>query len=106
VHQAYGTAETGLLGYETAPGSGLALPTGVLVQVCDTDTGRPHLDDSPGQVVVTLLRPGQPLVRFGTGDLSAWILGRDGSLRLAGVLGRTGEAVKVRGLFLHPRQAA
>jgi phenylacetate-CoA ligase len=45
-------------------------------------------------------------VRFGTGDLSAWILGADGSLRLAGVLGRVGEAVKVRGVFLHPRQAA
>ncbi|HEX6970057.1 MAG TPA: AMP-binding protein [Micromonosporaceae bacterium] len=106
VLQAYGTAETGLLGYETSPGSGLALPSDVLVQVCDAETGRPHLDDTPGQVVVTLLRPDQPLVRFGTGDLSAWTLGADGSLRLAGVLGRTGEAVKVRGMFLHPRQAA
>ena len=64
------------------------------------------LDDSIGQVVVTLLRPEQPLVRFGTGDLSAWRLGADGSPRLAGVLGRIGEAVKVRGMFLHPRQAA
>jgi phenylacetate-CoA ligase len=106
VHQAYGTAETGLLGYETAPHSGLALPGGVLVQVCDPATGAPVLDDSVGQVVVTLLRPEQPLVRFGTGDLSAWRLGADSSLRLAGVLGRIGEAVKVRGMFLHPRQAA
>lgn len=106
VLQAYGTAETGLLGYETAPGSGLALPSGVLVQICDPDSGRPYLDDNPGQVVVTLLRSDQPLVRFGTGDLSAWRLGPDGSLRLAGVLGRIGEAVKVRGMFLHPRQAA
>ncbi|HEX5594471.1 MAG TPA: AMP-binding protein [Micromonosporaceae bacterium] len=105
VHQAYGTAETGLLGYETAPGSGLALPDGVLVQVCDPGTGRPNQDGSIGQIVVTLLRPEQPLVRFGTGDLSAWTLGPDGSLRLAGVLGRIGEAVKVRGMFLHPRQA-
>jgi phenylacetate-CoA ligase len=56
--------------------------------------------------VVTLLRPEQPLVRFGTGDLSAWTLGADGSPRLAGVLGRLGEAVKVRGVFLHPRHAA
>jgi phenylacetate-CoA ligase len=105
VHQAYGTAETGLLGYETSPGSGLAMPAGVLVQVCDPATGRPYADDSVGQVVVTLLRPDQPLVRFGTGDLSAWTLGPDGSLRLSGVLGRIGEAVKVRGMFLHPRQA-
>jgi len=106
VSQAYGTAETGLLGYETAPNSGLALPGGVLVQICDPATGAPVLDESVGQVVVTLLRPEQPLVRFGTGDLSAWRLGADSSLRLAGVLGRIGEAVKVRGMFLHPRQAA
>jgi phenylacetate-CoA ligase len=106
VHQAYGTAETGLLGYETAPNSGLALPNGVLVQICDPATGAPVDDDSIGQVVVTLLRPEQPLVRFGTGDLSAWRLGADSSLRLAGVVGRIGEAVKVRGMFLHPRQAA
>ena len=106
VHQAYGTAEAGLLGYETGPGSGLAVPAGVLIQVCDPDTGQPHYDDNIGQVVVTLLRPDQPLVRFGTGDLSAWTLGADGSLRLTGVLGRAGEAVKVRGVFLHPRQAA
>lgn len=106
VRQAYGTAEAGLLGYETAPGSGLAVPAGVLVQICDAATGEPYLDDRVGQVVVTLLRPDQPLVRFGTGDLSAWMLGADGSARLAGVLGRIGEAVKVRGMFLHPRQAA
>jgi phenylacetate-CoA ligase len=106
VRMAYGTAETGLLGYETAPHSGLKVPGGVLVQVCDLDTGLPRDDDGVGQVVVTLLRPDYPLTRFGTGDLSAWRVGPDGDLRLAGVLGRTGEAVKVRGMFLHPRQAA
>jgi len=103
VRMAYGTAETGLLGYETDPGAGLVVPDGVLVQVCDLDTGTP-LDEGEGQVVVTLLRPDYPLVRFGTGDLSAWIPGPDGRPRLAGVLGRVGAAVKVRGMFLHPRQ--
>ncbi|MGH3714759.1 MAG: phenylacetate--CoA ligase family protein [Micromonosporaceae bacterium] len=106
VRMAYGTAEAGLLGYETAPHSGLALPEGVLIQVCDLDSGLPRDDEQPGQVVVTLLRPEYPLTRFGTGDLSAWRVGPDGDLRLAGVLGRVGEAVKVRGMFLHPRQAA
>jgi len=103
VRMAYGTAEAGLLGYEDEPGGGLVVPDGVLVQVCDLDTGRP-LDEGEGQVVVTLLRPDYPLVRFGTGDLSAWIQGPDGRPRLAGVLGRVGAAVKVRGMFLHPRQ--
>jgi phenylacetate-CoA ligase len=106
VLQSYGTAEAGLLGYETAPRSGLAVPDDVLVEVCDLDTGAPRADDGVGQVVVTLFEPALPIVRFGTGDLSAWTVGGDGSLRLAGVLGRMGEAVKVRGLFLHPRQAA
>jgi len=102
----YGTAEAGLLGYETAPGSGLEIPEGVLVQVCDLATGLPRDDAELGQVVVTLLRSDMALVRFGTGDVSAWTLGPAGTPRLAGVLGRVGEAVKVRGLFLHPRQAA
>jgi phenylacetate-CoA ligase len=106
VLQAYGTAEAGLLGFETAPRSGLRVPDDVLVEVCDLDSGAPRLDDGIGQVVVTLFEPALPLVRFGTGDLSAWTVGSDQSLRLAGVLGRLGEAVKVRGLFLHPRQAA
>lgn len=103
VRMAYGTAETGLLGYEVEPGGGLVVPDGVLVQVCDLDTGMP-LDDGEGQVVVTLLRPDYPLVRFGTGDVSAWLPAAGGSRRLAGVLGRVGAAVKVRGMFLHPRQ--
>lgn len=106
VLMAYGTAEAGMLGYETAPGSGLQVPEGVLVQICDLDSGAPRTDEEVGQVVVTLLRPELPLIRFGTGDLSAWRLGPDGAPRLAGVLGRLGEAVKVRGLFLHPRQAS
>ena len=105
VLMAYGTAEAGLIGYETEPGGGLVPAPGVLVQVCDLDTGAP-LAEGEGQVVVTLLRADYPLLRFGTGDLSAWILGPDGMPRLAGVLGRSGAAVKVRGMFLHPRQAS
>lgn len=105
VRSAYGTADVGLIGHEVAGGAGLRLAGGVFVQVCDLTTGAP-VTSGEGQVVVTLLRPEYPLVRFGTGDLSAWTLGPDGELRLAGVLGRAGEAVKVRGMFLHPRQAA
>jgi phenylacetate-CoA ligase len=108
VQMAYGTGETGLLAHETSegPAAGMALADGVLVQVCDLGSGRPVDDEREGQVVVTLLRPDYPLVRFGTGDLSGWMLGPDGSLRLRGVLGRSGAAVKVKGMFLHPRQVA
>ena len=55
-----GTAEAGLIGYETAPGSGLRLAPGVLVEVCDLTTGAP-LTEGEGEVVVTLLRPDYPL---------------------------------------------
>ena len=107
VRMAYGTGETGLLAWEPAdeePGNGLVLADGVDVQVCAIGTGEPITDGTEGEVVVTLFREDYPLIRFGTGDLSAWMLGPDGSLRLKGVLGRIGAAVKVKGMFLHPRQ--
>lgn len=104
VLMAYGTAETGLLGYEESPGTGLIVPDDVFVEVCDLTTGEP-ISDGEGQIVITLFRPEYPLIRFGTGDISAWLHGPDGRPRLAGVLGRVGQAVKVRGMFLHPAQA-
>ena len=107
LRMAYGTGETGLLAWEPAgeePGSGMVLADGVDVQVCAIGTGEPVTDGTEGEVVISLLRADYPLIRFGTGDLSAWMLGPDGSLRLRGVLGRVGQAVKVKGMFLHPRQ--
>jgi phenylacetate-CoA ligase len=109
VRQGYGTAETGNLGYECKACKGLHLPQDRLVQVCDPQTGEALWDGREGEVVVTVLSPDYPLVRFGTGDLSAF-LGEPcdceiSTPRIAGWLGRVGEAVKVRGMFLHPRQA-
>ncbi|MBC7631311.1 hypothetical protein [Aeromicrobium sp.] len=104
VKMAYGSAETGLLGYEDEPGAGLVIPEDVLIEICDLSSGEPVVRGE-GQIVVTLFRPEYPLIRFGTGDISAWIDGGDGRPRLAGILGRVGQAVKVRGMFLHPAQA-
>jgi len=67
VRMAYGTAEAGLIAYEVGAGEGLVPADGVLIQVCDLDDGRP-LVEGEGEVVVTLLRPEYPLVRFGTGE--------------------------------------
>jgi phenylacetate-CoA ligase len=108
VRQMYGTAEAGNLGYECAEANGLHVPDDALVQVCGLDDGRPRFDGGEGQVVATLFSKHYPLVRFGTGDLSAFApgpcpCGRP-TPRLVGWLGRVGEAVKVRGMFLHPRQ--
>lgn len=105
VLMAYGTAEAGLIAYETAPGDGLEVPDHVFVQICVPESGEPILDDTPGEVVVTMIGEGAPLMRFGTGDVSRWQL-VDDRLRLAGVLGRVGAAVKARGMFIHPHQAA
>lgn len=105
VLMAYGTAEVGLIGFETDPGAGLALPDSAYVEICDPETGRPVEPGDPGEVVVSVLHEEFPLVRFGTGDVSRWVLGEGGDLRLAGVLGRVGAAVKVRGMFVHPHQA-
>lgn len=105
VLMAYGTAEAGLIGFETVPGEGLAVPAETFVEVCDPATGLPVDAGEPGEVVVSVLHADYPLVRFGTGDVSRWVLGRDGEPRLAGVLGRVGAAVKVRGMFVHPHQA-
>lgn len=105
VLMAYGTAEAGLIGYETEPGGGLRPADGVYVEICDPGSGEPVPPGEMGQVVVSVLEPALPLVRFGTGDVSRWVLGENGALLLAGVLGRVGAAVKVRGMFVHPHQA-
>ncbi len=106
VLMAYGTAEAGLIGYETAPGSGLRVAGASYIQICDPGTGQPVEGGDPGEVVVSVLHADYPLIRFGTGDVSRWSLDPDGELRLAGVLGRVGAAVKVRGMFVHPHQAS
>jgi phenylacetate-CoA ligase len=108
VRQLYGTAESGGLGFECEAVSGLHVPDDALVEVCNLDDGSPRLDGGEGQVVVTVFSPHYPMVRFGTGDLSAFAPGEcpcgRPTPRLVGWLGRSGEAVKVRGMFLHPRQ--
>jgi len=108
VRQMYGTAESGGLGFECEAVSGLHVPADALVEVCNLDDGSPLLDGGEGQVVVTVFSAHYPLVRFGTGDLSAFASGEcpcgRPTPRLVGWLGRSGEATKVRGMFLHPRQ--
>ncbi len=108
VRQGYGTAECGNLGYECEAENGWHVPDDVIVQICDINTGQPLPPGEVGEVVVTVLHDTYALVRFGTGDLSALATepctcGLE-SPRLVGWLGRVGDAVKVRGMFLHPRQ--
>lgn len=108
--QGYGTAECGNLGYECEEENGWHLPEDAIIQVCDINSGQPLPPGESGEIVVTLLNDDYALVRFGTGDLSS--LNTDpcpcgrASARLMDWQGRIGDAVKVRGMFLHPKQVA
>lgn len=110
VFQGYGTADAGNLGYECDARHGWHVAPGAVVEVVDPATGQALGDGEVGEVVVTVPSPVYPLIRFGTGDLSALDLtpcacGRT-TPRLRGWQGRVGDGVKVRGMFVHARQLA
>ena len=102
----YGTADLGLVGYEDGR-PGYLTHEDRLVQICDPDTGEALPEGAPGQVVVSTLARGWPMIRFGTGDLArALEIGPDGFVaRMSGVEGRVGDGVKVREIFLYAAQA-
>ncbi|HEV2335873.1 MAG TPA: AMP-binding protein, partial [Stellaceae bacterium] len=113
--QCYGTADLGLIAYESrAPdGSvceGMVLDEGVIVELVRPGTGDPVAAGEVGEVVVTTLTAEYPLIRFATGDLSAMLPGRSPcgrtNRRIRGWLGRADQTAKVRGMFVHPQQIA
>ncbi|MDA8124769.1 MAG: phenylacetate--CoA ligase family protein [Deltaproteobacteria bacterium] len=109
VRQGYITAELGALAYECPEQNGMHIADDLYVEICDPLTGEPLPAGSVGEVVVTnFSNECYPLVRYGTGDLSAVEEGEcpcgRTSLRLKGILGRTDEVTKIRGMFVHPRQ--
>ena len=109
-YQSYGTADLGLIAYETESREGLVLDEGVIVEIVRPGTGDALPDGEVGEVVVTTLNPDYPLIRFGTGDLSAILPGRCPTgrthQRIRGWLGRADQTAKVRGMFVHPSQVA
>ncbi|HDP24157.1 MAG TPA: phenylacetate--CoA ligase family protein [Deltaproteobacteria bacterium] len=107
-YQMYGATEVGDIAYECGEKSGWHLCEEVFVEIVDPVTGTPVQPGELGEVVVTRLNSIFFLFRFGTGDLSRIIeepcpCGRT-ALRLDGIAGRVGDAVKVRGLFVAPSQ--
>ncbi|RYX96170.1 MAG: phenylacetate--CoA ligase family protein [Comamonadaceae bacterium] len=109
-YQCYATADLGLIAYETEAREGLVLDEGVIVEIVRPGTGDPVAEGEVGELVVTTLNPDYPLVRFGTGDLSAVLPGHcptgRTNTRIKGWMGRADQTAKVRGMFVHPSQVA
>ena len=107
-YQCYATADVGLIAYETSAREGLVLDEGVIVEIVRPGTGDPVAEGEVGEVVVTVLNPDYPLIRFGTGDLSAVLPGAcptgRTNTRIKGWMGRADQTTKVRGMFVHPGQ--
>ena len=105
----YGTADVGMIAYECRERSGMHIIEDLVVEIADPETGRSLPPGEVGEVVVTNFSRAYPMIRFGTGDLSKLDeeycgCGRT-SARLTKILGRIGEAVRVRGMFIHPKQS-
>lgn len=108
VHELYGTAELGIVAFETDAHAGLVANEDLIVEILDPVTAAPVAPGQTGEVVVTRLAPDYPLFRFATGDLSAVIdepspCGRT-NMRLRGWLGRADQTTKIKGMFVHPAQ--
>ena len=109
-YQSYGTADLGLIAYETSAREGLVLDEGVIVEIVRPGTGDPVAEGEVGELVITTLNPDYPLIRFGTGDLSAYLPGTcptgRTNARIKGWMGRADQTTKVRGMFVHAKQVA
>jgi len=110
IRQGYGTADVGAIAYECPSLSGMHCSSRGWVEICDPATGLPVPAGEMGEVVFTPFVRAYPLVRLATGDLSRLVdepcpCGRT-SPRLAGILGRVDDTVKIKGQFVYPAQAA
>jgi phenylacetate-CoA ligase len=108
-YQVYASADLGAIAYETPAREGLVVDEGVLVEIVRPGTGDPVAPGDVGEVVVTTLHTvDYPLIRFGTGDLSAVLAGPSPcgrtNLRIKGWLGRADQRTKVKGMFVDPAQ--
>jgi len=115
VLQCYATAEFGVIAYESAAEDGTPLPgmivnEHVIIEIVRPGTGDPVPDGEVGEVVVTGFNPAYPLVRLGTGDLSAILQGASPcgrtNARIKGWMGRADQRTKIKGMFVDPKQVA
>jgi len=110
VLQVYATAELGVIAYESEAREGMIVNETVMVEIVRPGTGDPVPDGEVGEVVVTSFNPDYPMIRLGTGDLSALMPGASPcgrtNTRIKGWMGRADQTAKVKGMFVHPKQVA
>ena len=106
--QSYGTADLGTIAYESEAMEGMIMAEDIIVEIVRPGTDDPVPEGEVGEVVVTALNPVYPLIRFGTGDLSAILSGRSPcgrtNGRIKGWMGRADQRTKVKGMFVDPEQ--
>ena len=110
VLQFYGTADLGTIAYESAALEGMILDEELILEIVRPGTGDPVTEGEVGEIVITTLNPDYPLIRFGTGDLSAVLAGPSPcgrtNTRIKGWMGRADQTTKVKGMFVQPGHVA
>jgi len=110
VLQSYASADLGLIAYESEALEGMILDEALILEIVRPGTGEVVPEGEVGEVVITTFNPDYPLIRFGTGDLSAILSGQSPcgrtNVRIRGWMGRADQITKVKGMFVHPSQVA
>jgi len=110
VRQCYASADLGLIAYESEAAEGMILDEALILEIVRPGTGDPVPEGDVGEVVITSFNRDYPMIRFGTGDLSAVMPGASPcgrtNVRIRGWLGRADQTTKVKGMFVHPSQVA
>ena len=110
VLQCYATAELGVIAYESEAREGMIVNETMILEIVRPGTGDPVAGGDVGEVVVTSFNPDYPMIRLGTGDLSALLPGISpcgrSNVRIKGWMGRADQTAKVKGMFVHPKQIA
>jgi len=115
VTQCYASADLGLIAYESlmpdgTVNDGMILEEGLILEIVRPGTGDPVPAGEVGEVVITSFNKDYPLIRFGTGDLSAVLPGKSPcgrtNVRIKGWMGRADQSTKVRAMFVTPKQVS
>ena len=109
-YQAFGTADLGLVAFETSARDGMVLNENLILEIVRPGTGDPVPDGDVGEIVVTSLDPHHPWIRLALGDLTAALPGVSAcgrtNVRIRGWMGRADQTTKVKGMFVRPEQIA